>query len=450
MHERVTFNAPRGSLYTKDVAIVMDSEYVALNIRDLVRRAQEGDIESYEEIVRRFRASAFGQAFARLGDSQLAEDAVQDAFIETHMRLESLAIPEAFPSWFRKVLVTACNRITRRKSVTTIPLNEAETVAADTTNISSNLEKVERDRLVHAAMQSLPDGQRTATALYYIGGMTQRKVGDYLGISNAAVKKRLHDARRRMGGYVTDMAMTISDEATPDDTVSARVIADLVSRPQPLLIEGHPVRAIVDRIKAALPEFESIEASEIEEADVYPSISRAYASESADAYRLDDKTVLRTQTTWAALRAIKGRTPPVRLITAGRVFRHCEDEDGLQLRVFHQLDLACVARRVSTCDLKEIIERVLAAVPYAAEIRYRRSNYGWVDAGMAFDVRSGQDWVTLGGCGMLKPAMLSEAGYEAGEVSGYGLGLGIERLAQLELGLKNLRELWLPPYLQTA
>ena len=47
MRERVTFNAQRGSLYTKDVAIVMDPEYTALNIGDLVRRAQAGDIESY-------------------------------------------------------------------------------------------------------------------------------------------------------------------------------------------------------------------------------------------------------------------------------------------------------------------------------------------------------------------------------------------------------------------
>ena len=428
----------------------MESEYAALNVGDLVRRAQAEDIQSFEEIVRRFRASAFGQAFASVGDSQLAEDAVQDAFIEAHLRLKSLAVPEAFPSWFRKVLVTACNRITRRKSVTTIPLNEAEFAAAESESPSSQLEQMERDRIVHAAMQTCPEGQRTVMALYYIGGMTQREVGDYLGISEGAVKKRLHDARRKMGGFVIDMAKAISYEATPADAVSGRVIAELVSRPQPLWIKGHPVRTIVDRIKAALPEFESIDAKEIEEADIYPSIRETYASESADAYRLDDETALRTQTTWAALRAIRGRTPPVGLITAGRVFRHFEDEDDLQLRVFHQLDLVCVAQGVSECHLKTMVECVLATVLNAGEVRYRQSDYGWVDAGMAFDVRSGPDWISLGGCGMLKPAMLAEAGYEPGEVSGYAIGLGLERLAQVELGLGSLRELWRPPYLKIA
>ena len=447
---RVTPSAPGGSLCVGDIAIVMDSEHPNLSTVDLVRSAQAGNARSYEEIVGRFRASAFGQAFATLGDGQLAEDAVQDAFIQAHLSIQTLADPEAFPSWFRRVVATACSRITRRKSVTTVPLSETEAVAAESEGPSSRLERMERDRLVHAAMQALPEGQRTVTALYYVGGMTQRQVGDYLGISEAAVKKRLHDARRSLGGHVIGMAKTISDGATPDDAVSARVIAELVARPQPLLIEGHPVRTIVDRIRAALPEFESVESPEIEGADLYPSIHRAHASASADAYRFDDRTVLRTQTTWAALRAIRGRTPPVRLIAAGRVFRHCEDEHDLQLRVFHQLDLACVAKGVSVCDLKAMVERVLTAVLNAAEVRYRRSDYGWVDAGMEFGIRSGRDWIALGGCGMLRSAMLAEAGYEPGDAGGYAFGIGLEKLAQVELGLGSLRELWRPPYLQFA
>ena len=69
---------------------------------DLVRKAQAGDLGSYEEIVRLFQASAFGHAFFLLGESHLAEDAVQDAFVEAYWTLGSLRSPEAFPSWFHK------------------------------------------------------------------------------------------------------------------------------------------------------------------------------------------------------------------------------------------------------------------------------------------------------------------------------------------------------------
>jgi len=95
------------------------------NIAELVRRAQAGDLGYYEEIVARFRASAFGRAFARLGDSHLAKDSVQEAFVEAHRNLGSLTAPKAFPTWFQKVVATACDRMTRRKTLLIGPLSDA-------------------------------------------------------------------------------------------------------------------------------------------------------------------------------------------------------------------------------------------------------------------------------------------------------------------------------------
>ena len=57
-------------------------------------------------------------------------------------------------------------------------------------------------------------------------------------------------------------------------------------------------------------------------------------------------------------------------------------------------------------------------------------------------------WRSVAGCGMLKPAMLREAGHDPDQVQGYAYGLGLERLAQLKLGLKSIHELWRRPYLQ--
>lgn len=417
---------------------------------ELVRRAQAGDLESYEEIVRRFRASAFGRAFARLGDSHLAEDAVQEAFVEAYRNLGSLTAPEAFPSWFQKVVATACDRMTRRKTLPTGSLLDASETAEREDAPFERLERQERDRTVHAAIQSLPDRQKTVTALYFIGGMTQREIGDYLGLSEAAVKKRLFNARRKLKEYVINMARTISDEAMSANGVSAKVVAELVSRPQPLLIEDHPIRAIVDQIKSALPAYEIVESREVEERDIYPSIRREYFAGYGDGYSLDANSMLRTQTSGATLRAIQGREPPVRLITAGRVFRPGEEEDELHLKVFHQLDLICVEPGVSVDILKATLKQVLSAVLGTVDVRYRECDYGWVDGGMDVDVKTKQDWLAVAGCGMLKPAMLREAGHDPQQVNGYAFGLGLERLAQLKLGLESIHELWRPPYLQPA
>ena len=139
----------------------------------------------------------------------------------------------------------------------------------------------------------LPDSLRMVTALYFIGGMSQREVGDYIGVSETAVKKRLFNARRKLRGYVMDMANTMSHQRMPAEDVSARVIAELVSRPQPLLIKDHPVREIADQIEAALPDYEVIEGREVEEKKIYPSIQGPYFAGYGTGYHLDAGSMLR-------------------------------------------------------------------------------------------------------------------------------------------------------------
>lgn len=206
-----------------------------INLGEHVRRAQSGDISSYEQIVKRLQASAFSQAFSVLGDSHLAEDATQDAFIEAYRKLGSLRTPEAFITWFRRIVFTACSRMRRRMTVGTISLEETETIADPGESPADRLERKQREQAVHLAIQALPDNLRMVTALYYIGGIGQRGIADYLDLPDTTVKKRLFDARKKLKGDITSMSRIISDGKMPAEEVSARVIAELVSRPQPLL-----------------------------------------------------------------------------------------------------------------------------------------------------------------------------------------------------------------------
>ena len=445
---RVTFSVQCGSigyegLYSPNGL----RETLLRNISELVSRAQAGDLASYEEIVRRFQASAFSRAFSILGDSHLAEDAVQDAFVDAFRNLGSLLAPEAFPSWFHRIVLTACNRITRKRTLPASSLTEAEIPEQTHVDPSDRIEREERDRMVHIAIQSLSDNLRMVTALYFIGGMSQREVGDYLGLSETVVKKRLFDARRKLRGYLTDMAKSISDERMPAEEVSARVIAELISRPQPLLIEDHPIRQIVDQIKATLPDYEVIESREVEDKAIYPSIQESYYAGYGVGYHLDTESMLRTQTSGATLRAIKGRRPPVRLLCAGRVYR-AVGEDEYHLNVFHQLDGVCVTKSASLVELRATLTHLLSTVLGPIELSYRDEDFGFVDHGMGVYGAFEDSWLELAGCGMLKPAMLREAGHDPDHVEGYAYGIGLERLAQLKLGLKSVHELWRRPYLQ--
>jgi len=75
-------------------------------------------------------------------------------------------------------------------------------------------------------------------------------------------------------------------------------------------------------------------------------------------------------------------------------------------------------------------------------------DYGWVAEGQEVDVEVDGVWQAVGGCGMLKREMLTEAGYDPEEVRGYAYGVGLERLAQLKLGIESIHDLWRPPFVQ--
>src|SRR5688500_20224711 len=67
---------------------------------------------------------AFGCAFAVLGDVYLAQDTAQEAFVVAWQKLAQLREPAAFPGWFKRIVLTQCNRLTRCKRLQLVPLEE--------------------------------------------------------------------------------------------------------------------------------------------------------------------------------------------------------------------------------------------------------------------------------------------------------------------------------------
>ena len=109
-----------------------------------------------------------------------------------------------------------------------------------------------------------------------------------------------------------------------------------------------------------------------------------------------------------------------------------------------------VESNVSIEALTKTIHRVIEAVLDTVEIRFREADYRWVEKGMDVDVTVDWEWLGVAGCGILKPNMLREAGHDPGQFGGFAFGLGLERLAQLRLGMRNIHELWRSSYVQLA
>ncbi len=163
--------------------------------------------------------------------------------------------------------------------------------------------------------------------------------------------------------------------------------------------------------------------------------------------------VLRTHTSPVQIRTMLAGPPPVRVVALGQVYRR--DDDATHTPMFHQIEGLYVDRDVSMADLKATLYHFVSAVfETDLDVRFRPSFFPFVEPGAEFDVRcpfgrepscavcKGTGWLELGGSGMVHPAVLRAVGYDPDVVSGWAFGFGIDRMAMLQHGVRDLRLLF--------
>jgi RNA polymerase sigma factor (sigma-70 family) len=188
----------------------------------LITAAQQGDFAAFGQIVERFRRMAYTTAYNMLHDPQLAEDAMQEAFIEAYLNLSHLRNPETFPGWFSCIIFKQGDRITRRKQVSTIPLypESVYDLPYEDLNPAQLIEHKETCTQVTEAVNHLNEQERMAIQLFYGNGYGQKAIADYLEIPVSTVKKRLFDGRKhlkeQLSHLVQDALQTRQAYVRPD------------------------------------------------------------------------------------------------------------------------------------------------------------------------------------------------------------------------------------------
>jgi phenylalanyl-tRNA synthetase alpha chain len=157
------------------------------------------------------------------------------------------------------------------------------------------------------------------------------------------------------------------------------------------------------------------------------------------------RRLLRTQTSTVQIRAMESRTPPLKVVAVGRVYRP-DTHDATHYSMFHQIEGLCIDRDLSLTDLKSaLIGFARAYFGVDAEVRMRPSYFPFTEPSAEVDmkmlIRGEPQWVELGGCGMVDPNVLKAVGIDAEVWSGYAFGLGIERIAMRRYGIPDIR--WL-------
>ena len=143
------------------------------DVAALVVQARTPDLDreqrhaAFGELVNRFQAMAYRYAYNILEDVYLAQDAAQEAFVAAYQSLGQLREPQAFPGWFRQIVVTQCHRLVRKKQVSTKPIETTFDLPSDEMGPGTAVEQIElRDKVVEA-IQALPEKQTSRTQDQY-------------------------------------------------------------------------------------------------------------------------------------------------------------------------------------------------------------------------------------------------------------------------------------------
>ena len=160
--------------------------------------------EAFGGLVRSFQDMAYACAYAVLGDFHLAEDAAQEAFITAWQKLYQLRQPEAFPGWFRRIVLTECHRLRRGKRLRATSLDDGMSVLSIFDNPQTTIERDEQKEAVFAAIEKLPENERVIVALFYLKEHSQGNISAFLEIPLTTVAKRLYSARVRLRGKMMD------------------------------------------------------------------------------------------------------------------------------------------------------------------------------------------------------------------------------------------------------
>lgn len=178
------------------------------------------------------------------------------------------------------------------------------------------------------------------------------------------------------------------------------------------------------------------------------------ARDMQDTLYLKNGHLLRTQTSSMQIRAMLSQKPPLRLVMAGAVYRS-ESVDATHSAMFHQLECLCVDKNITMEELKGTLQ-FFAKEMFGAKtkIRMRSSFFPFTEPSVEVDctcvfcsgkgckVCKQSGWIEILGAGMVNPAVFEKVGYQAGEYTGFALGMGIERVAMLVHDIHDLRLLY--------
>ena len=273
------------------------------------------------------------------------------------------------------------------------------------------------------------------------------------------------EKRKSIGQELNSLKSYINDQLENNlaglaDSNSANFSIDYTLPANPFLTGSiHPLTQVLDEIKSIFKQigFSFAYGTEVD-TDFYNfealNIPEHHpARDMQDTFYLskDKDVLLRTHTSGSQIHFMKENEPPVRILSPGRVYRN-EDISVRSYCLFHQIEGLYVDKNVTFSDLKGTLDYFAKELyGHKVKTRFRPSYFPFTEPSAEMDVScifcNGDGcnickyagWLEILGCGMVDPEVFKSVNYDSNKWTGYAFGLGIERIAMLKYGVKDIR-----------
>lgn len=174
---------------------------------ELVARAKAGEAAAFDELVRKYRARVYSLALHLTGQASDADDITQDAFLKAYHKLPEFEGRSEFFTWiYRITLHRALNAKRDGKRRRTVPFDDPRLIAAVAVDSHGDPERAvqlrDRYRALLEAFDQLSPLLQTTVVLTTLQGLSYKEAAVVLETSEGTIAWRIHEARRKMQGYL--------------------------------------------------------------------------------------------------------------------------------------------------------------------------------------------------------------------------------------------------------
>lgn len=175
---------------------------------DIVARVLDGDLASFEQIMRRYNQRLFRVARSIVGDDNETEDVLQETYVSAFEHLAQFAGRAKFSTWLTRIAVNAAiARRLRRSRMRAVDFNDPEnTFMVPRTEASAEQQASVRElgKVLTNAVDALPEDLRVVFALRMIQGLDTHESAGCLQLTESNVKVRLHRARTILRDHIDE------------------------------------------------------------------------------------------------------------------------------------------------------------------------------------------------------------------------------------------------------